>query len=101
MPAEGDVTHRSALRAVKRVSFDCGDAAPALDRACQPDSGQFPFTLAAAPSNRWVRRAYRADIRSMDVLVSTAALVLFAPLMPILALTGRLDSPGRALRAPV
>jgi len=98
VPAEGSVSHRSALRAEKRVSLDCGNAAPAaaVDCARQPNSGQFPSPLATAPSHRWKHRAYRVDIRCMDVLVCTAALVLFAPLIPILTLTGRLDSPGPA-----
>jgi len=42
-------------------------------------------------------RAYRISARLMDILISTFALLIFAPLMALIAIAVRIDSPGPAL----
>lgn len=59
-----------------------------------------PATRSAArraASGRARELAYRATIRAIDIAVASTALVLTAPLMLVIALAIRLDSPGPAI----
>src|SRR5712671_6778161 len=108
-PARSSRSARTRARSIPSVvAAPCSNMSPLATEPDAPTSGPAPQSLRpeqtsmprhehrpAESSGGFARDlGYRVTIRTLDIVVSATALVLLAPLMLVIALLIRADSPG-------